>query len=227
MALSAASRAAHTSRIRTGRCIRREYLDKNGVRRKCSKAETREVQNPIGRFVCSECDGRLMAIGGPPPYSKAAIGALVALLLVGGGYFGYRHLANARRAASQPALTCAVKERLADQVARLKPEQITALASACFAQNDFNNALPLYFTAAGRGDATAMLAIARMYDPVTFTANKPFRSPNSRQAAEWYARAAEIGAGDDAARGKLKEWLEAKARGGDAEARQTLDDFWK
>jgi hypothetical protein len=223
MALSTASRAASMSRVRTGICIRKEYLDKDGVRRKCSKAATREAQTPIGAFVCSECGARLVPLADRRPvYGKAAAAGVIALLLVGGGgYFGYRYLHQPQHPA------CTVKERLPDLVANMKPAQITALAAACFAENDFQNALPLYFTAAGQGDAAAMLAIAHMYDPTTFQPNKPFGSPNPRQAAEWYLRAAETGAGDDTARKKLREWLQARARDGNTEARQTLEDFWK
>src|SRR5271169_6195655 len=120
MALSAASRTASPSRVRSGFCIQKEYLDRDGARKKCSKAVSGETQTPIGAFVCSECHRQLVPVPRNHLWVKTAAGGVLALLLVGGGgYLGYRYLHQPRHPA------CNVNERLPDLVAHMKPEEMT------------------------------------------------------------------------------------------------------
>lgn len=92
-----------------------------------------------------------------------------------------------------------------------------------------DGALLVYRYAAEKGDGDAALALARMYDPATFTPQtSPLPSPNADTAQRWYETAA--GAGSVPAQRRLGtllkdsnppkalEWLKKAAAAGDAEA---------
>lgn len=81
--------------------------------------------------------------------------------------------------------------------------------------------------AASRGDASAMLQLALLYDPLTFKNGGPIPSPDMREAARYLQKAAQAGSADAATpRSALHDWLQTKANGGDEMARLTLKDFW-
>jgi hypothetical protein len=87
-----------------------------------------------------------------------------------------------------------------------------------------DEALALFEEAANRGDGSASLALARLYDPVGFTPGRPFRTPDAFQAARHYQDAARRGAAAEAPRAALRAHLEAHAN--DAAAAATLREFW-
>jgi outer membrane biosynthesis protein TonB len=89
------------------------------------------------------------------------------------------------------------------------------------------DALLLIELAADGGHAPAISALARLYDPATFTPGGALSMPNPSKAAELW-RAAER-AGDSAAaapRAILRDRLETAAQGGDTVAQRALRDFW-
>jgi hypothetical protein len=72
-----------------------------------------------------------------------------------------------------------------------------------------------------------MVALARLYDPVTFEPGKPFSFPNPRLAAKLYRDAARLGyAGVTEPRSGLKAWLEDHSIR-DTVAADLLEEFWK
>ncbi len=92
-----------------------------------------------------------------------------------------------------------------------------------------DGALLVYRYAAEKGDGGAALALARMYDPATFSPQtSPLPGPNADTAKRWYEAAA--GAGSVPAQRRLGtllkdsdppkalEWLKKAAAAGDAEA---------
>lgn len=87
-----------------------------------------------------------------------------------------------------------------------------------------DDALALFEEAANRGDGSASLALARLYDPVGFTPGRPFRTPDAFQAARHYQDAARRGAAAEAPRAALRAHLEAQAN--DAAAAAILREFW-
>jgi hypothetical protein len=90
-----------------------------------------------------------------------------------------------------------------------------------------DDALLLWEGAARMGHAPALTALARLYDPIGFVANTPFRDPDPRQAARFYRDAEQAGDAEAAEpRARLRLWLEGQARGGDRNAPLTLQDFW-
>lgn len=233
MARTFAARPGPSPRPQTGICIRREYTDTHGNRKTCTKAVSKERQTPIGLFVCSECGARLVPSAPPRgPLRWIIAGVVILLLLAGGGAYWFGLYGSAWGWVSggnqpPPSVSCVINEKLDRKMANMKPAEITELAERCFSQGDYYNAVPAYFTAARAGDAKAMAGVARMYDPVRFQRDKPFASPNPREAAEWYQKAAAAGAPVQDDREKLRAWLANKARNNDKDAAEILGKFWK
>ena len=89
------------------------------------------------------------------------------------------------------------------------------------------DALQLIEEAVERGHSRAMTGLARLYDPNGFVPGKPFRSPDLRNAADYYKRAVEKGDTEAAApRAALKATLESEARNGNSSATAALREFW-
>ncbi len=90
-----------------------------------------------------------------------------------------------------------------------------------------DDGLLLIEAAADKGDPKAMLALARLYDPVTFDPHGPIPQPDIRESAEYYRKAVEAGLSDAIApRAALHAYLENKAQQGDLDAKFALQDFW-
>jgi hypothetical protein len=90
-----------------------------------------------------------------------------------------------------------------------------------------DDGLLLIEAAADKGDPKAMLALARLYDPVTFDPKGPIPQPDIRESAENYRKAVEAGLSDAIApRAALHAYLENKAQQGDLDAKFALQDFW-
>ncbi|WP_291298852.1 hypothetical protein [Elioraea sp.] len=107
------------------------------------------------------------------------------------------------------------------------PAGILAVALRRQAAGRHDDALLLFEEAADRGIAPALTALGRLYDPNGFVAGRPFTSPDMRQAADYYRRAAL--AGDTqvlAHREALKAYLEAAAAVGNVTAAEALREFW-
>lgn len=113
----------------------------------------------------------------------------------------------------------AVIERTTDPKA-IHEEAMTMLRSG-----DADTAFLLFEQAELRGYGPASTAIGAMRDPSRFDRRaSAFDKPNARRALDDYRRARERG--DPAAEeaiAKLRQWLEAAASRGDAEARRILD----
>ena len=91
-----------------------------------------------------------------------------------------------------------------------------------------DDALVLFEEAGERGHAPALTAVARLYDPIGFVANRPFRAPDPRAAARYYRDAVQKGdAAAQAPRAALKTWLEELARAGNGTAETALKEFWQ
>jgi hypothetical protein len=91
-----------------------------------------------------------------------------------------------------------------------------------------DDALVLFEEAGERGHATALTAVARLYDPIGFVAGRPFRAPDPRAAARYYRDAVQKGdAAAEAPRAALKTWLEEQARAGNGTAETALKEFWQ
>jgi hypothetical protein len=104
---------------------------------------------------------------------------------------------------------------------------ILAVALRRQAAGRHDDALVLFEEAADRGVAAALTALGRLYDPIGFRPGQPFSSPDMRQAADYYRRAAT--AGDTqvlALREALKAYLEQGAAAGNATAAEALREFW-
>lgn len=107
------------------------------------------------------------------------------------------------------------------------PAGILAVALRRQAAGRHDDALLLFEEAADRGIAPALTALGRLYDPNGFQPGRPFTSPDMRQAADYYRRAAL--AGDTqvlAHREALKGYLEAAAAAGNVTAAEALREFW-
>lgn len=107
------------------------------------------------------------------------------------------------------------------------PAAIAGEAARRYDAGRYDDALLLWEAAARAGEASALTRLARLYDPVGFQPDRPFRDPDPRQAARHYRDA--VAAGDATAaepRARLHQWLEDRAREGDRNAPLTLRDFW-
>lgn len=90
-----------------------------------------------------------------------------------------------------------------------------------------DDALVLFEVAAEAGLAEAHTALARLYDPIGFVPGRPFRSPDTRQAAKHYREAERLGDPDAAPRrAALRAHLEREAAAGSGTARDALREFW-
>jgi len=104
---------------------------------------------------------------------------------------------------------------------------ILAVALRRQAAGKFQDALLLFEEAADRGDAHAMTALARLYDPNGFVPGRPFLNPDGRTAADYYKRAVEKGdAAAVAPRAALRTTLEMEARNGNGSAAAALKESW-
>ncbi|WP_144299973.1 SEL1-like repeat protein [Elioraea rosea] len=107
------------------------------------------------------------------------------------------------------------------------PEGILAVALRRQQAGRHDDALVLFEEAADRGIAPALTALGRLYDPNGFQPGRPFTSPDLRQAADYYRRAAT--AGDTQVlplREALKTYLEQAAAQGNVTAAEALREFW-
>ena len=104
---------------------------------------------------------------------------------------------------------------------------ILAVATRRQAAGKFQDALLLFEEAADRGDAQAMTALGKLYDPNGFVAGRPFSNPDGRTAADYYKRAVEKGdAAAAAPRAALRTTLETEARNGSSSAAAALKESW-
>lgn len=90
-----------------------------------------------------------------------------------------------------------------------------------------DDGLLLIEAAADKGDPKAMLALARLYDPVNFDPHGPIPTPDLRESAEYFRQAVKAGSQEAVApRMALQTYLQTQAQRGNLEARLTLQDFW-
>ncbi len=109
----------------------------------------------------------------------------------------------------------------------LPPAQILAVAERRQARGQHQDALLLLELAATQNHPPAISALARLYDPTSFTPGGALSVPNPGKAAQYW-RAAEQ-AGDPAAapaRRALRERLQAAAQAGNTGAALVLQDNW-
>lgn len=109
----------------------------------------------------------------------------------------------------------------------LPPVRVMEIAQRRQATGRHDDALLLFELASDRGHAPALGALARLYDPATFTPGGALSAPNALKAAEYWKRAERGGdPGAAASRAALRQRLEAAARNGDALAAIALKDHW-
>ena len=136
----------------------------------------------------------------PPPEPRsrwplwAAIGAVVLLLVGGAGwYFFIRDDSSAAPAATAEA-PVTLDEARRVLATDLAPADALARAQAHAAKGELQGAFLLYRYAAEKGDMTASVALAAMYDPATYSAQtSPLPAANPAEAARWYEPAAQAG----------------------------------
>ncbi len=171
----------------------------------------------------------------PQPASRLPLVLLALLLLAGAGAAAWWFW-PAPAVVATPSAPAAPAAPPADPTATATPAEIAAMnlpparvleiGQARQATRP-QDALLLIELAADAGHAPAISALARLYDPATFTPGGALSMPNPTKAAELW-RAAER-AGDTAAaapRAILRDRLETAARGGDTVAQLALRDFW-
>ncbi len=82
--------------------------------------------------------------------------------------------------------------------------------------------------AASKGDNEAMVKLGQLYSPVDFKTNGPIPSPDMRESARYFQKAAQNGSQEvTVPRQALHDWLSKKADEGNEMARLTLKDFWQ
>lgn len=136
----------------------------------------------------------------PPPEPKSrwplwAALAVVVLLLAGGTGW-YFFLKDDSSSAAAPAAETPVTLDEARRVLTTDPAPADALAraQAHAAKGELQGAFLLYRYAAEKGDMTASVALATMYDPATYSAQtSPLPAANPAEAARWYGPAAQAG----------------------------------
>lgn len=175
----------------------------------------------------------------PAQPSRLPLILLALLLLAGGGGAAWWFWPAARdRQVALPATPAspATPATPADPTANATPAEIAAMnlpparvleiGQARQATRP-QDALLLIELAADAGHAPAISALARLYDPATFTPGGALSMPNPSKAAELWRNAER--AGDTAAaapRAILRDRLETAAQGGDTVAQRALRDFW-
>jgi hypothetical protein len=136
----------------------------------------------------------------PPPPSKsrwplwAALAVVVLLLAGGAGWYFFLRGDSSNTAA--PATETPVTLDEARRVLTTDPQPADALAraQAHAAKGELQGAFLLYRYAAEKGDMTASVALATMYDPATYnTQTSPLPAANPAEAARWYEPAAQAG----------------------------------
>lgn len=172
----------------------------------------------------------------PTPPSRIPLFLLALLLLAGAGGAGWWFWpAAAPHQAALPAIPAAPATP-ADPTAtatpaeiavmNLSPARVLEIGQARQAARP-QDALLLIELAADAGHGPAISALARLYDPASFTPGGALSVPNPTKAAELWRNAER--AGDTAAaapRAILRDRLETAARGGDTIAQLALRDFW-
>lgn len=137
----------------------------------------------------------------PPPREPrwpllAAVAVLV-LLLAGG--LGWYFLLRTDTAGTAPPSADAGAPVTLDEARRVlagdpPPAEALTRAQAHAAKGELEGAFLLYRYAAEKGDVTAAVALAAMYDPATYSAQtSPLPAPNPTEAARWYEPAAQAG----------------------------------
>jgi hypothetical protein len=186
----------------------------------------------------------------PPPVQRGwLLPLLILLLLVAGGGGAWWFLSGgeersaptpAPQAEPAPAAAPAptppaadafdpARASVADAVRRARsPAELVEFAEAMRQAGRHDDWLLLQERAAEQGHVPAMRALARLFDPVGFTAGPLFQRPDPRQAARYWRDAQQAGdAAAAAPREALRAWLEERRASGDVEARLVLEDFWQ
>lgn len=189
---------------------------------------------------------RMVDVPTERPASRFWLVALVLAVLVGVGAVAvYRYVVAPRpgpQAAAPapvagappatpatPAAPATEGQRSVQDIVRAaaNPGEIYDEAQKFKARGDVQGMLLLLENAAEQGHARAMMDIARLYDPATFEAGKPFSHANPGQAAKFYRKAEAAGAAEaKPALDALHILLQKAAEGGDAEAKAALATYW-
>lgn len=171
----------------------------------------------------------------PPETQRPAsrlplIAALLVLLAAGGGaaWWFWPAVESAPPPTPPVAVDPTENATVAEIAAmNLPPERIMAIAGRRQATNRHGDALLLLELAAERRHPPALAALARLYDPATFTRGGALSQPNPIKAAELWREAERAGdTSAPAARAALRQALENAARNGDTQAALALRDFW-
>ncbi|MHB1219613.1 MAG: tetratricopeptide repeat protein [Alphaproteobacteria bacterium] len=133
-----------------------------------------------------------------PPKSRWLLWAAIALaaLLLAGGAGWYFFTRDGSPDGSAPIAEAPVTLDEARRVLTTDPQPADALAraQAHAAKGELQGAFLLYRYAAEKGDMTASVALAAMYDPATHSAQtSPLPAANPAEAARWYEPAAQAG----------------------------------
>ncbi len=133
-----------------------------------------------------------------------------------------------REALAPPGLRARAEiSRFRDQGKPYPFDQIMARASAFASEGSLADAHLMFFFAAREGHVEAMMMMAEMSDPTLFRAdNNLLDKANPIQALKWYTEAKDAGFEPAASRlDNLKNWAEAEAGYGNAEAQRLLLNF--
>ncbi|SFK64265.1 SEL1-like repeat protein [Falsiroseomonas stagni] len=174
----------------------------------------------------------------PAQPSRLPLILLALILLAGGGAaaWWFWPAPDAPVVAAAPPTPAPPAAPPADPTANATPAEIAAMnlpparvleIGRARQANRPQDALLLIELAAEAGHAPALSALARLYDPATFTPGGALSAANPTKAAELWRRAEQAGdAGAAAPRAVLRQRLEAAARNGDTLAQLALRDFW-
>jgi hypothetical protein len=215
----------------SGICPRLEYLDKAGNRKRCSKAASKEVQRPIGDFVCGECGAKLIKLRGrnglPWPWIGAGVGALtsVAIIVIAVFYLWPTSHPVDLAALCPSSVTGANADRIKHFLDG-HPSADDMVKAGGFCRNTSPaDATLLFRPAAELGSTDAMLALGEVYDPLNLEpGGVPPRRRQIAEALPWnawrfYTDACKAGNLTAVSRLRaLRRWADEQAPAGDAKA---------
>lgn len=174
------------------------------------KPEPAAVEEPAPEPAAEKVEITVDPVAKEPPPRAAGpnvglIAAGVALLLAAGGgaaWFLTRGGDAPPAVVQAPAKPVDVRKEVAEYLATTPaPEAAAAKAGAMAAAGRLDGAMLVYRYAAEKGNGPAALALARMYDPATFTPQtSPLPAPNAETARTWYQAAAATGDAEAAKR---------------------------
>lgn len=233
----AARQAEEEARLRAEEEARRRSAEEESARLAHEEAERRRLADEAAQQAALD-DARKAGRRRTALFAGLGL-ALVLAAAAGGGWYGCvipGFAAGRCQAAKTPSPLPVPEASLS--CTGLDAAGCYQVGERALQQKQLEPARQLLQQASGLGSAEASIALGRMYDPDTWSAEtSPATQPNWETAAFWYEKAARQGnvaakvkagrlmcknAKDDLERGQARAYLEQAANAGDGEARQLL-----